>query len=55
MQYKLRLGRRFETPDDVDAFAVELEAYFRDELARAMLPVLPVQPGLPVRHPPPLQ
>jgi len=58
MQYKLRLGRRFEAPDDVDAFAIELEAYFRDELARAMLPVLPALPGLPgrpVRHPPPLQ
>ena len=49
IQYKLRLGRRFEAPEDVDAFAGELEAYFRDELARARLPVLPV------RRPPPSQ
>lgn len=49
MEYKLRLGRRFEPPKDVDTFAGELEAYFRDELARSRLPLLPV------RHPPALQ
>lgn len=42
--YKLRLGRRFEPPGDVDAFAAELESYFRGELAAARLPVLPARP-----------
>lgn len=45
MVYKLRLGRRFEPPADVDAFSGELEAYFRGELAGARLPVLPVGAG----------
>ena len=45
MAYKLRLGRRFDPPADVDAFAAQLEAYFRDELAGARLPALPVGPG----------
>jgi 1-acyl-sn-glycerol-3-phosphate acyltransferase len=31
--YRARLGRRFDVPADVQAFAVELEAYFRAELA----------------------
>ena len=43
--YRLRLGRRFEAPADVDAFSRELEAYFRDELAGARLPALPVHAG----------
>lgn len=42
MVYRIRLGRRFEPPADVDAFSAELEAYFHDELAGARLPVLPV-------------
>ncbi|MEO5671283.1 MAG: lysophospholipid acyltransferase family protein [Ramlibacter sp.] len=41
MEYKIRLGRRFDPPDDVDAFAAQLDAYFRDELAHARLPLLP--------------
>jgi 1-acyl-sn-glycerol-3-phosphate acyltransferase len=30
--YRIRLGRRFEAPQDVDAFMRELERYFRGEL-----------------------
>lgn len=30
--YRVRLGRRFEPPQDVDAFMRELERYFRGEL-----------------------
>lgn len=41
MHYRLRLGRRFDPPADVDAFAAELEAYFHRELAGALLPALP--------------
>lgn len=40
--YRARLGRRFDPPQDVDAFTAELEAYFRAELAGAQLPSLPV-------------
>ncbi|MEP6789717.1 MAG: lysophospholipid acyltransferase family protein [Ramlibacter sp.] len=42
MHYRVRLGRRFEAPADADAFSAELENYFRDELARARLPDIPV-------------
>jgi 1-acyl-sn-glycerol-3-phosphate acyltransferase len=42
MVYRVRLGRRFDPPADVDAFTAELEAYFRTELAGARLPALPV-------------
>ncbi len=31
--YRVRLGRRFEPPDDIDAFMSELERYYRQELA----------------------
>jgi 1-acyl-sn-glycerol-3-phosphate acyltransferase len=41
--YRLRLGRRFPPPDDMRGFAAELDAYFRAELAGAMLPA-PLQP-----------
>jgi 1-acyl-sn-glycerol-3-phosphate acyltransferase len=34
--YKVRLGRRFDPPTDVAAFMVELERYFRGELAGAL-------------------
>jgi 1-acyl-sn-glycerol-3-phosphate acyltransferase len=30
--YRVRLGRRFDPPADVDAFMLELERYFRSEL-----------------------
>jgi 1-acyl-sn-glycerol-3-phosphate acyltransferase len=30
--YRVRLGRRFEPPGDVDAFMAELERYYRSEL-----------------------
>jgi 1-acyl-sn-glycerol-3-phosphate acyltransferase len=42
MVYRVRLGRCFDPPVDVDAFTAELEAYFRSELAGARLPLLPV-------------
>jgi 1-acyl-sn-glycerol-3-phosphate acyltransferase len=35
IHYRVRLGRRFEAPRDAAAFAVELEQYFAEELARA--------------------
>jgi len=34
--YRVRLGRRFEAPDDVREFLAELDRYFRSELAHAM-------------------
>lgn len=33
MVYKVRLGRRFDPPADADAFAGQLQEYFRTELA----------------------
>jgi 1-acyl-sn-glycerol-3-phosphate acyltransferase len=33
--YRVRLGRRFDPPQDADAFRLELERYFRNELPRA--------------------
>ena len=36
--YRLRLGRRFDAPQDVQSFVAELEAYFRTMLADACLP-----------------
>ncbi|HXQ64768.1 MAG TPA: lysophospholipid acyltransferase family protein [Steroidobacteraceae bacterium] len=33
--YRMRLGRRFDPPTDVRAFTVELEQYYRAELARS--------------------
>jgi 1-acyl-sn-glycerol-3-phosphate acyltransferase len=32
IQYRVRLGRRFEPPQDAAAFRLELERYFRSEL-----------------------
>ncbi len=34
--YKVRLGRRFEPPQNVMIFTAELEAYYRGELAEAL-------------------
>jgi 1-acyl-sn-glycerol-3-phosphate acyltransferase len=34
--YRVRLGRRFEPPEDVRAFMVELERHYRDELSGAL-------------------
>ncbi|AEG91332.1 1-acylglycerol-3-phosphate O-acyltransferase-like protein [Ramlibacter tataouinensis TTB310] len=42
--YRVRLGRRFDPPADVEAFTSELEAYFQQELATARLPPLPLPP-----------
>ncbi len=36
ISYRVRLGRRFEPPSDVRAFAEELENYFRGELAHSV-------------------
>jgi 1-acyl-sn-glycerol-3-phosphate acyltransferase len=36
--YRVRLGRRFNPPGDVHAFVAELDGYFREVLADAMLP-----------------
>jgi 1-acyl-sn-glycerol-3-phosphate acyltransferase len=40
--YRIRLGKRFEPPQQTAHFASELEAYFQAELAHAELPVFPV-------------
>ncbi|MBC7681865.1 MAG: 1-acyl-sn-glycerol-3-phosphate acyltransferase [Ferruginibacter sp.] len=42
MVYRVRLGKRFDPPDNVEAFARTLEQYFHTELAHALLPDLPV-------------
>ncbi len=34
LHFRVRLGRRFEAPNDAKAFARQLEAYFRTELGR---------------------
>jgi 1-acyl-sn-glycerol-3-phosphate acyltransferase len=34
--YRARLGRRFEPPTDVRKFMIELEAYYREELASSL-------------------
>lgn len=34
--YTIRLGRKFDPPDDVRAFTRELEQYFREELTRSV-------------------
>lgn len=41
--YRVRLGKRFDPPRDVQGFMRELESYFACELADADLPDLPVQ------------
>lgn len=33
VEYRVRLGRRFDPPDDVRLFVAELESYYRQELA----------------------
>ncbi len=42
--YRLRLGKRFAPPQDVQAFVAEIEAYFQGALVDAMLPQ-PLPPG----------
>ncbi len=42
---RVRLGRRFDPPQDVRACIAEMDAYFRDALANALLPdALPAAP-----------
>ena len=43
VSYRIRLGKRFDPPHNVAAFAQELEQYFRDELTHA--PCLPGATG----------
>ena len=46
IRYRLRLGRRFDPPEDVRAFTAELERYFADELKAAYSQPLSVgRPG----------
>lgn len=39
--YRVRLGKRFDPPEDTVAFSAELARYFESELATAELPSLP--------------
>jgi 1-acyl-sn-glycerol-3-phosphate acyltransferase len=32
LEFRVRLGRRFDVPDNVEGFVAELEGYYRDEL-----------------------
>jgi len=50
--YRVRLGRRFEPPEDVRTFMAELEAYYHEELAGSLQSKwLGMRPGpLPGRH-----
>jgi 1-acyl-sn-glycerol-3-phosphate acyltransferase len=44
--YRIRLGRRFDAPTHTAEFVAELDAYFRSELAHALLPEFPIaKPG----------
>ncbi len=45
MEYRLRLGQRFEPSSDADALCAQLEAYFHSELARGPLPQAPAHTG----------
>jgi 1-acyl-sn-glycerol-3-phosphate acyltransferase len=49
LHYRVRLGRRFDPPDDADAFMRELEAHFTEELARARLPRRAAEPAAAAR------
>jgi 1-acyl-sn-glycerol-3-phosphate acyltransferase len=40
--YRIRLGRRFDPPSQTAEFVAELDAYFRSELAQALLPEFPI-------------
>jgi 1-acyl-sn-glycerol-3-phosphate acyltransferase len=40
--YRVRLGRRFEAPTQTAEFVAGLDAYFRSELAHALLPEFPI-------------
>lgn len=41
LTYRVRLGRRFDPPEDIRAFTRELEAYFVAELGAAPIPACP--------------
>lgn len=40
--YRIRLGKRFESPQHTGDFARQLEQYFQSELAHALLPDFPI-------------
>lgn len=42
--YRIRLGKRFDPPQQTARFVCELEEYFQSELAQAQLPDFPVSP-----------
>ena len=44
--YRVRLGRRFDPPENTAQFTSELQQYFQTELAHAQLPSLPASPPL---------
>lgn len=50
--YRIRLGRRFDPPHDVAAFAQELEQYFRDELTQAPRTPAPAGAGATLERQP---
>jgi hypothetical protein len=35
--YRVRLGKRFDPPQDVEAFMLELERHYRNELQGSLL------------------
>jgi 1-acyl-sn-glycerol-3-phosphate acyltransferase len=45
--YRVRLGKRFDSPKHAAHFASELDAYFQRELAHAQLPAFPVSAPTP--------
>jgi hypothetical protein len=48
LQYRVRLGRRFDPPQDVREFTAELERYFTRELAvRGAAVAEPLGPAIP--------
>lgn len=45
LTFRVRLGKRFDPPDDVRAFTTELERYFTRELSERAAPVSVAEPG----------
>ena len=44
--YRVRLGKRFDPPENTAQFTRELQQYFQAELAHALLPSFPASPPL---------
>ena len=51
VSYRIRLGKRFDPPKNVGAFAQELEQYFKAELAAALLAKRPTDAAALERQP----